>query len=141
MRPSEVKTLLEENGMEGTPNRVGVLEIVGNSPAPLTAQEVYETLSRSQPVNRVTVYRILELLVENSLVERVSGGDRSFRYGARSHPAHPHFYCTQCGGMECLRADSVHLDMTQFHRVFPGRVDRVEVRLDGICKNCLKHRS
>lgn len=142
MKKSEVyRALLEKCGVDRTPNRVAVLEIVDSSTSPLTAQEVFDTLSRTRAVNRVTVYRILELLVEKQLLERISAGDRVFRYGMgvkADQTDHPHFFCTQCGNMECLKPRSVDFDMETFSRTFPGEVQKVEIRIDGVCKTCLK---
>ncbi|GBC61031.1 transcriptional repressor [Desulfonema ishimotonii] len=135
------ESLLKKGGLASTTNRLSVLEVIGNSTAPLTAQDVFETLRRSRHVNRVTVYRILELLVEKKLLERISGGDRAFRYGMGGKAGqknHPHFFCTGCGSMECLRPESIHFDMAAFVRTFTGEVEKVEVRIDGLCKNCLK---
>ena len=73
--------LLEKSGLGHTSNRLRVLEIIGNSRHPLSAQEVIEKLNNGREINRVTVYRILDILVEKKLVERISAGDRSFRYG------------------------------------------------------------
>ena len=73
--------LIEQSGLGQTPNRLRVLEIIGNSPHPISAQEIIAALNQSRDVNRVTVYRILDLLVGNKLIERISSGDRSFRFG------------------------------------------------------------
>jgi len=127
--------------VSATAHRLHVLEIVGNSPCPLSADEIHETMSRSEDVNRVTIYRILDLLTERKLVERLSSGERSFRYGLapnRNHPRHAHFYCTECGNIECLSPGALHLSMDSLGRTFPGIIKRAEVRLDGICRNCLK---
>ena len=132
-------SLLETNGLGHTPNRLRVLEIIGNSSQPLSAQEVIEELNRSGRVNRVTVYRILDLLVAKRLVERISAGDRSFRYGLApntNHKPHSHFYCVECGEMECLSADQINLDTQPLQRSFLGLIERVEVRFDGICQDC-----
>jgi Fur family ferric uptake transcriptional regulator len=40
--------------------------------------------------------------------------------------------------MECLNPESLTLDSDAFGKTFPGRIDKVEVRLDGICKNCMR---
>lgn len=141
MRPEDIAPLLARQGLDPTPNRVAAMEIVARTSAPLTAQEIHDILSRTQNVNRVTVYRILDLLVAAGLVERISAGDRTWRYGmgARAEEdRHPHFYCTNCGTMECLNADSIHLDTGPLERTFAGRIDRVEIRVDGICRNCLR---
>ena len=70
--------LLKGSDLGYTPNRHRVLEVVGNNNGPLSAQQIFYTLSRTNSINRVTVYRILDLLVEKGIVERISGGGRSF---------------------------------------------------------------
>ncbi len=66
--------LLEGSDLGYTPNRHRVLEVVGNNSSPLSAQQIFDTLSRTDNINRVTVYRILDLLVVRGLVDRISGG-------------------------------------------------------------------
>ena len=133
--------LLEDSQLEPTPKRLQVLEVIGSNNSPLSAQQIFETLSRTANINRVTVYRILDLLVAKGLVDRISGGGRSFVYGLApndNHPAHPHFYCRNCGSLECLNPESLNVDMQSMQRTFPGIIENVEVRVDGVCKNCLR---
>jgi len=138
---------LESAGLARTHNRLRVLRIIGSASSPVTAQELLQALDRSQPMNRVTLYRTLDLLVEHKLVDRVSAGDRSFRFGLApnaNHPPHAHFYCTRCGNMECLNpAVLKHLrsDVDSLQEVFPAQIDKVEIRLDGVCKICLRRSS
>ncbi len=137
----DYEDLLRHSGLDQNPNRLGILEIVGNSTSPLSAREVADILNRTRPVNRVTVYRILDLLVENHLLERLSSGDRSFRYGLApnaNHRHHPHFFCRDCGNMECLNPESLKLDTSDLERTYPGWIEKVEIRIDGVCKTCLK---
>ena len=134
--------MLEKFGVEVTPNRVKIFEIIGNNNFPLSASEVFDIVSRTININRVTVYRVLNLLVERGLVDRISAGDRSHRYGIAPnshHLPHAHFYCRQCGNMECLNPGTFELDLDRLNRTFPGVIEKIEVRLDGTCKNCLKH--
>lgn len=133
--------ILEGSGVGCTPNRLKVLKIIGDSPSPLSASEIYTTLRRSGSINRVTLYRILDILVDSRIVDRISAGDRSFRYGLaanKNHPRHPHFYCTLCGSMECLNPESLPVDIQSFQKTFPSLIEKMEIRLDGICKNCLR---
>lgn len=133
--------LLKKGGFHYTPHRLHVLEIIGNSSSPLAAREIFEILSRTQDINRVTVYRILELLVERKLVERISTGHRAFHYGLAPnahHPRHAHFHCTECGSIEYLNPEGLHVNMESLERTFPGLIQKTEVRLDGLCKNCLR---
>ena len=133
---------LEASGLGHTPNRQRVLEVIGNNSSPLSAQQIFETLNRTDNINRVTVYRILDLLVDKGLVDRINGGGRSFVYGLapnENHPAHPHFFCKSCGNLECLNPQSLNVDLQHMQRTFAGLIENVEVRVDGVCKNCLKN--
>jgi Fur family ferric uptake transcriptional regulator len=136
--------LLDSHGLEPTSGRMRVLEVIGNNPAPVNAQDIYATVRRTAAINRVTVYRILDILVEKGVVERLSGGGRSLMYGIapnEHHPAHPHFRCTTCGGMQCLQPNTLKMDLRGIERSFVGEVQSVEVRVDGICRQCLKSKS
>jgi Fur family ferric uptake transcriptional regulator len=133
-----VQDLLTENGLRATPHRCRVLETITRSPRPVSAREILDALDPESGINRVTVYRILDVLVEKQVVERISSADRSFRYGLSSHihqRPHAHFYCMNCGNMQCL--EEVNLDQLPFKRSIPGNVSRVELRLDGTCRDCL----
>jgi len=86
--------LIEQSGLDPTPNRVRVLETIGNSGSPVSAGDIVATAQRTAGINRVTVYRILDLLVGRGLAARMVGGGRSLVYGmapSENHPAHPHF--------------------------------------------------
>lgn len=134
-------SLLNEADLETTDNRLRILEVIGNNSFPLSAADIYKTVARNGAINKVTVYRILDLLVAHGLVERISTGGRAFYYGLAPnayHRQHPHFYCTGCGQMDCLTPESLQVETAPFLKTFPGRIDKVEVRVDGLCKNCLK---
>ena len=87
----DYERLLSTAELDPTDNRLRVLEVVGNNSYPLSAADIYTTLERTCRINRVTVYRILDLLVEKGLVERISTGGRAFYYGmAPNENHHPH---------------------------------------------------
>jgi Fur family ferric uptake transcriptional regulator len=133
--------LLDVVGLDPTPSRMRVLEVIGHNSSPVSAQDIFTTVSRTANINRVTVYRILDVLVEKGLVQRLSGGGRSLVYGLaanENHPAHPHFCCRSCGALQCLQPGSLKVDLRGIERSFAGEITGVEVRVDGICKNCLK---
>jgi len=133
--------LLSSVALEATSKRLRVLQVIGNNSFPLSASDIHATLERHQPINRVTVYRILDLLVEKGLVDRISTGGRAAYYGLapnENHRRHPHFYCTICGQMDCLSPECMDVDFGRFMKDFPGKIDKLEIRLDGVCKNCLR---
>lgn len=133
--------MLDAASLEVTSNRLQVLEVVGNSHCPLSAADIHQVLARNHSINKVTVYRILDLMVDNGILERLSTGGKAAYYGLApngNHEPHAHFYCSRCGQMDCLRPGALNVDADSLQRTFPGQIERVEIRVDGICKNCLK---
>ena len=126
-----------------TENRLHVLEVIGGNNYPLTASEIFQTIERTQNINKVTVYRILDLLLEYRLVERIRMGGRAAHYGMAPndhHAPHPHFYCTKCDAVDCLPPDCVSVSTTNLRKTFPGTIERVEIQVEGVCRNCAKQR-
>ena len=41
--------------------------------------------------------------------------------------------------MDCLNPEILVVDTAPLWKTFPGRIDKVEVRIGGICKNGTKH--
>ena len=133
--------MLEVSGLEATPKRMRVIEVIGNNSSPVSAQDIFVTLRRITNINRVTVYRILDVLVDRRLVDRLSSGGRNQVYGMapnEQHPAHPHFLCDSCGALQCLQPGSLKVDLKGMERSFTGEIKNVEVRVNGTCRNCLK---
>ena len=138
----DYRALLADAGLDPTENRRRVLEVIGGNNTPLTAAEVHATLARTRTINRVTVYRILELLVQHRLLDKISGG-RAAHFGLapnQNHAPHPHFCCSQCGTMVCLNPDSLSIDAANLQRSYAGTIERIEVLVEGVCKTCLKSR-
>ena len=133
--------LLRASGLKATANRLLIMEVIGSNNSPLTSAEVLHTVERTRPINRVTVYRILDLLVEHHLLERISAGGRAAYFGmapSEHHPSHPHFYCVNCGLINCLSHESLTIHPENLQKTFPGKIQRIEIQVEGICRTCLK---
>ena len=134
------RDLLHDSGLGVTEHRLRVLEAIGNAANPLSARQIYAIVGGDQAINRVTIYRILDHLVDHGLAQRISSSGRSFFYGLAPnafHSPHPHFYCRACGRMNCLAPESISMDMQGLEKTFAGKVQNIEVRIDGVCRKCL----
>jgi len=133
--------MLEGQGVDPTPLREAVLRSVGDESRPLAAAEIMAAVRSRMSINKVTLYRILDLLVDKGLVKRLLAGDRAFRYGmgeTRHHPDHPHFVCSRCRVMECLGPDRLPVGIKKFQTKGKRIIKHVDVRFEGICERCLK---
>jgi Fur family ferric uptake transcriptional regulator len=132
--------LLDLRGIDPTPNRLRIIEVIGNNSSPIGAREILAVLRSKTQINRVTVYRILDLLVKNGVVQQISGWGKGLFYGmaaSENHPAHPHFHCNSCGTLQCMQPVSLQVNIKNIDRSFVGEISGMEVRLSGICRNCL----
>lgn len=119
-----------------TTARSRVLAVLLSAERALTHQEIAQRLDSHGVLDRVTLYRTLDWLVEQALAHRVSGEDRAWRYnasgGAEAHE-HAHFKCTQCGQVFCLAAVSTAFAI-QLPSGFQSR--HIELSIKGICSEC-----
>lgn len=133
--------MLESRGITLTPLREAVLRSIGDADRPLAAVEIMASVRSHMPINKVTFYRIIDLLVDKGLVRRLSAGDRAFRYGMgvmSHHPDHPHFVCTRCGTMECLGPDLLPAGIKNLQTGDKRIIKRVDVLFEGVCESCVK---
>jgi len=137
----DARELLEHCGVPATENRLLVLRALAGADqpqTPQTPQTPQELLARlSGRMNRVTLYRILDLLVERGVVARHNAGERAFRYclGQGVH-GHSHFHCTRCGATQCLDSKLLEPGLSRILSGLPMRVEMAEVTLGGVCEGC-----
>lgn len=132
------EALLRAANERPTAARCAVLAVLLDAERALTHLEIAERLSTGQRVNRVTLYRILDWLVERRLAHKIAGEDRVWRFnafpeGERDTHRHAHFRCTRCGNVTCLADMS-----TTFALALPPgfRAQAVELNISGVCGGC-----
>ena len=136
-----IDKLLNSAKLKRTKPRRMVLEVLLNSSQPQTADEIVSSIGKSGP-NRVTVYRILESIVEAGIVHRafVEEGSQHFEMADKcsEHQCHPHFVCTDCGKTSCMHDVLVSM-ATSTPAGFV--IQRQQVRLQGLCPKCNQTKS
>ncbi len=133
-----IADLLRAAGIKVTRGRVRVLAALQTGRQPLCHAELEAQLGTdaAEPLDRVTLYRILDSLVASGLALRAVDTRGVFRFSAaglqHQHEGHVHFRCTDCGGVFCLKA--VPPPPPQLPRGF--RLAEVELDVRGTCANC-----
>lgn len=134
--------VLARLGRRLTGPRRAILTAVGAAEAPLSVAELHARLTRPG-VNRVTVYRTVNLLVAMGLLWGVETSRSTTRY-ALGEQFTGHRYvqvCTACGRIEasagCPVTDDAMARLTrQVRRTRQFRVVGHEFRLLGLCRTC-----
>jgi len=130
------RDFLEQTGLEPTLNRILVLSAVAAGQRPMTAAEVLAEILREHRINRVTVYRILDLLAEKGAVNRFSSNERAQHYCVGRD--HSHFHCTSCGRVQCIANEELHFDETAVANALNLAVSHVDLHLEGLCPACAR---
>jgi Fe2+ or Zn2+ uptake regulation protein len=93
-----------------------ILRIVRETDSHPTAEWVYERARRKIPnLSLGTVYRNLNLLVEENAIQRVMIGDGLVRYDSRLGD-HAHFICTETGEVTDMDAPAMDELVENFQR-------------------------
>jgi Fur family ferric uptake transcriptional regulator len=127
-------------GQRQTRQRGVIAAILEAAPGPLTIPEIHQQALKAQPGSNVgiaTIYRTLNLLVENKRAQSVLLPTGETRYEAAGHKGHhDHFQCRSCG--KVFDIDACLLGLAH-GAVIPGgfRVEGHELTLTGQCPECV----
>jgi Fur family ferric uptake transcriptional regulator/Fur family zinc uptake transcriptional regulator len=134
-----IKKTLKTFGIRPTKARILICEALMMIGQPVSHGDLQTNVLLSE-INRVTLYRSLNVLVEAGIVHKVLGIDGRWYFCIHEldEPGcpggHPHFYCLKCGNMKCLRGDKL-----PFVEVPPGcHVEGKQLLVYGICEKCFK---
>ena len=133
---------IRTTGERLTQPRVAVLATLMAADHAISHLDVVDLLAKHHPMDRVTVYRVLEWLVTMDIAHRISGDDRVWRFmltagnptgKAKSHHQHAHFTCNDCGQTFCL--DDVPPKLPVKVPTGFKTVD-IDLKLRGQCAHC-----
>lgn len=115
-------------GERVTSARVLTLAKLIKTHKPMTHEELLADFQT--PMDRVTLYRVLDWLVKKGLAHRITAEDRVWRFMAgESGRAHPHFYCENTGKMICL----TDVSLPEFALPAHFKVKHVDIVFHGEC--------
>lgn len=130
---STVRDEIRDHGARVTGARVRLLELLRGADTALSHAEIEER-ARNLVVDRVTIYRVLDWLVERGLAHRIAGPDRVWRFSTGASPTggHAHIHCTQCGRTVCMG------EIAQPELRLPKgfKLESVELKVNGLCASC-----
>ncbi|TNE53403.1 MAG: Fur family transcriptional regulator [Bacteroidetes bacterium] len=113
-----------------------ILEYIRKSEKAVSPAEIHH--SHKELCDRVTVYRVLDRLVNEHKIHRIVNTDGVANYAAchscstmHQHD-HLHFSCERCKSVTCLENDRVEFSVPNNYEV-----KEVFFTLSGLCPDCL----
>jgi|SRR5690606_19504011 len=122
--------------IRNTATKTKILSMVTNSEAALSHSEIHQLLDNF--CDRVTIYRVLDRLIEEDLIHKIVTIDGVTKYAAchdcssvEHHHNHIHFSCEQCHTVTCIENVEPVFNMPKKYKVH-----NVNFTLSGICPEC-----
>jgi Fur family ferric uptake transcriptional regulator len=134
-----VDEVLARAGLKHGGARQRVVDLLAREPCALSAVEIEDALrAQGKSTARASIYRVLDLLADHGLVERVSVGQGLSRF-ERTHPSgdhHHHLVCDQCGRLVAFDDAELEQAIDSLSERLGVRVEHHDVVLRGACERC-----
>jgi Fur family transcriptional regulator, peroxide stress response regulator len=125
-------------GFRVTHQRMEVAREVASSDVHPDVETVHRAVrGRIPAISLDTVYRTLAEFDRLGLVTQVHATSRASRYDA-NRDSHHHFVCRGCGLIRDVYSEALDSLGPPESEPLPGRVERVEVRFQGLCDECVR---
>ena len=136
---AKLKEMLTAKGLKPTYQRLLILDYLNGNPRKhLTAELIYEALSKETPaLSLTTVYNTLGSFLEAGLISAITITGTEVRYELTTKPHH-HLLCKRCG-----RIIDIDIQCPNIKRksIKGYKIEEVHGYFKGICKSCLKKQS
>lgn len=115
--------------------KTAILDLIENADRALAHTDIQQELG--DLCNRVTIYRVLDRLIEEERIHKVLDTDGVAKFLAchdcedEHDHHHVHFSCTKCGSVTCLHHVVPHFKLPSDYIL-----EEVNFTISGICPNC-----
>lgn len=133
---SNYTSLLKEYNLKVTPQRLAIVEelyVNGH----MNIDDLYRKLLAKFPsISLATIYKNINAMVEKVFLSEVKIPNSKSVYELTKNE-HAHIVCSSCGCIEDIIVDSSSV-IQQVNTMNSFNVDKADIVLSGVCKNCSK---
>lgn len=128
------RQLLQNTKGRITPIRLQTVLLLLSSDSALNHQTLEKrAIEQGLNIDRVTLYRTLDWLIEQGIAHKINSVDRHCYYSIQANSQHPHahFHCKKCQQVFCLKTSAPVIDAPPEYWV-----EQAELTLQGFCPQC-----
>ena len=134
---------LKEKGLKVTPQRVAIYDAIVKLKNHPTAENVIEYIKKNHPnISVGTVYKVLESLVENELLNKVKTERDIMRYDAVLSNHH-HLYCAETDRIEDFEDEKLTSIINSYfkkNKIHNFKVKDIKLQITGKFKKKLQYK-
>lgn len=125
--------LLQEKGLKSTTARIAVLDHLEKQNNPIDVLTIVENLNSQ--ADQATIYRILEVLTDKGIVNRLEFGEGKYRYEINDSDHH-HLVCSNCGNIEDIEDKFMEDFELEIKNKKGFLVKSHSLEFFGVCRSC-----
>jgi Fe2+ or Zn2+ uptake regulation protein len=129
---------LREKGFKITAVRDAMIRSVSDAGYPVSVQELTKFLhEKSLSPNKTTLYRELEFLIAQEIIQEIDFGEGKKRYERKTEHCHHHLICTRCQSVQCVELDGdIHSIIDSLEKKTAFKIYEHMLEFFGLCINC-----
>jgi Fur family ferric uptake transcriptional regulator len=132
--PSELEVIFAREQLRMTEPRQAIFEIMRSSEVPLSISDITKKCSQ---IDRVSVYRTLELFVRLAIAEVVpTGWKQRYELTSPFKSHHHHLYCTSCGNLVDIHSKKLEQIVATIARDYDFAPSEHKFEVSGLCTAC-----
>lgn len=132
--PSAWSAVLQEANVRVTPRRIAILSALSQADVPIDIESL--KIQVNTHMDTVTVYRIMEVLLNVGLVKRIDFQEGKFRYELNKHHHH-HLVCRSCGKViPFAETQCLGISEAEIKKKFGFQVKDHNLEIFGNCHLC-----
>lgn len=130
----KAQEILHKHNLVRTSCRQSIIDTIVNTGHAISEDEIKQKVEATY--DRTTFYRSFKTLIENNIIHKIVVDNQLVKYALTENSPvskkHVHFYCNQCGVVECLPDAEIN------KLVLPTGYRQVETELiiKGFCSTC-----
>ncbi|NLJ97399.1 MAG: transcriptional repressor [Clostridiales bacterium] len=125
-------------GGRNTKQKQHIISILKNADRPLSINEIYNKIIKHLPrIAKSTIYRNIDLLLENNLIEKFHLNDSEIFYRFKEHRNdHAHYIiCNECKSVYNLPTCPIR-EIEASIEAEGFTIKEHQIQINGICKHC-----
>ena len=136
---NNIRKVLADKGLKVTPQRTSILEAIYSLNNHPTADNIIEYIREVHPnIATGTVYKVLDVLVENRIVKKVTTDRDIMRYDGVMEKHH-HIYCSECDLIEDYKDAELDNILKEYFKSksIPGlKIEDIIIQIRGTLDKC-----
>ena len=133
---NELAEYLAVKGLRVTNARKAVFLALKQAEHPV---DIRTLVIQSQPINRVSVYRCLELFINLGVADVVTvGWKKRYELAGPFAPHHHHLQCTACGELVAINTPKLEYIVNNVAALHGYQLTSHHIELSGTCSACRK---